>query len=68
MSAHTPCDWPTALSHRFEVQSLATVQALPAAASDCASNLCDKAVGQSQGVCADTIQLTALDSMCAAYQ
>jgi len=37
-------------------------------ASDCASNLCDKATGQAQGVCADTIQLTALDSMCAPYQ
>ncbi len=36
--------------------------------TDCASNLCDKATGQSQGVCADQIQLTALDSMCAVYQ
>ena len=39
-----------------------------AAASDCSSNLCDKAEGQSQGVCADTIQLTALDSLCAPYR
>jgi hypothetical protein len=38
------------------------------AATDCASNLCDKATGQSQGVCADQVQLTALDSMCAVYQ
>jgi len=51
-----------------------TCQALAAsgdaclAASDCASNLCDKATGQGQGVCADQIQLTALDSMCAVYQ
>lgn len=37
-------------------------------ASDCASNLCDKATGQAQGVCADQIQLTALDSLCAPYQ
>jgi len=37
-------------------------------ASDCASNLCDKASGQGQGVCADQIQLTALDSMCAPFQ
>lgn len=36
--------------------------------TDCTSNLCDKAIGQSQGVCADQIQLTALDSMCAVYQ
>jgi hypothetical protein len=38
------------------------------APTDCASNLCDKATGQSQGVCADQVQLTSLDSMCAAYQ
>lgn len=38
------------------------------AATDCASSLCDKAIGQAQGVCADQIQLTALDSMCAEYQ
>ncbi len=38
------------------------------AASDCQSNFCDKATGQAQGVCADQIQLTALDSMCAVYQ
>ena len=36
--------------------------------TDCASNLCDKATGQAQGVCADQIQLTPLDSMCAAYE
>jgi hypothetical protein len=36
--------------------------------ADCASSLCDKANGQSQGVCADEVQLTALDSMCAVYQ
>jgi hypothetical protein len=36
--------------------------------TDCASNLCDKATGQSQGVCADQIQLTPLDSMCASYE
>jgi hypothetical protein len=36
--------------------------------SDCASGLCDKATGQAQGVCADQIQLTPLDSMCAAYE
>jgi len=51
-----------------------TCTALPPAgmacttATDCASNLCDKATGQAQGVCADQIQLTPLDSMCAAYQ
>jgi hypothetical protein len=38
------------------------------AGADCASNLCDKATGQSQGTCADQIQLTALDSLCAPYQ
>jgi len=38
------------------------------ATTDCTSALCDKAIGQSQGVCADQIQLTALDSMCAVYQ
>jgi hypothetical protein len=36
--------------------------------TDCASNLCDKATGQAQGVCADQVQLTALDSMCSVYQ
>ena len=36
--------------------------------SDCQSNLCDKAAGQAQGTCADQIQLTALDSMCADYR
>lgn len=51
-----------------------TCQALLAAgnacttADECASGLCDKATGQSQGVCADQIQLTALDSLCAIYQ
>ena len=38
------------------------------AGSDCMSGLCDKATGQSQGNCADQIQLTALDSLCAPYQ
>jgi hypothetical protein len=38
------------------------------AGADCGSGLCDKAIGQSEGVCADQIQLTALDSLCAAYQ
>lgn len=38
------------------------------AGGDCASGLCDKAIGQAEGTCADQIQLTALDSMCAAYQ
>jgi hypothetical protein len=38
------------------------------ASADCASNLCDKAVGQPTGVCADQVQLTALDSMCADYK
>ncbi len=37
-------------------------------ATDCASNLCDKASGQAEGVCADQIQLTPLDSMCASYE
>ena len=36
--------------------------------ADCASNLCDTPIGQSQGVCADEVQLTPLDSMCAVYQ
>jgi hypothetical protein len=35
---------------------------------DCQSGLCDKATGQSQGNCADQVQLTALDSLCAPYQ
>jgi len=34
----------------------------------CQSGLCDKATGQAQGNCADQIQLTALDSLCAPYQ
>jgi len=38
-----------------------------AAASECSSNLCDMAIGQATGVCADQVQLTALDSLCAGY-
>jgi hypothetical protein len=35
--------------------------------ADCASGLCDRAKGQSEGNCADEIQLTALDAACSDF-
>ncbi len=37
------------------------------AGADCTSNVCDKAKGQSQGNCADRIELMALDAACADF-
>jgi len=36
-------------------------------ASECASNLCDKAKGQAAGNCADSIEFNSLDSVCADF-